>query len=84
MTTNIFLSQGKTTLLNKIWGLKGKTGLFDHTDVPEMHQITNKLHIVDFPGSNSLDYHAKTFSICGAMNNMIIVIVPFTGNLKIP
>ena len=73
---------GKTTLLNKIWGFKGSTGLFAHTDVPVMHQITKKVSIIDFPGSNSLDYHAKTFSICGAMNNMIIVLVPFTGDVS--
>ncbi|XP_075241655.1 uncharacterized protein LOC142336627 [Convolutriloba macropyga] len=73
---------GKTTLLNKIWGFKGSTGLFAHTDVPVMHQISRKVHIIDFPGSNSLDYHAKTFSICGAMNNMIIVLVPFTGDVS--
>ena len=47
-----------------------------------MHQISNKVHIIDFPGSNSLDYHAKTFNICGAMNNMIIVIVPFNGDVS--
>jgi hypothetical protein len=35
-----------------------------------------------FPGSNSLDYHSKTFSICGAMNNLIIVLVPFTGDMS--
>jgi len=73
---------GKTTLLNKVWGFHGSTGLFTHTDVPVMHQISSKVHIIDFPGSNSLDYHAKTFSICGAMNNMIIVIVPFTGDVS--
>lgn len=73
---------GKTTLLNKIWGFHGSTGLFKHTDVPVMHQVTKKLHIIDFPGSNSLDYHAKTFSICGAMNNMIIVLIPFTGDVS--
>ena len=38
--------------------------------------------MVDFPGSNSLDYHAKTFSICGAMNNMIILVIPFTGDVS--
>ena len=37
---------------------------------------------MDFPGSNSLDYHAETFSICGAMNNMIIVVIPFTGDVS--
>ena len=73
---------GKTTLLNKIWGFHGSTGLFTHTDVPVLHQISSKVHIIDFPGSNSLDYHAKTFSICGAMNNMIIVLVPFSGDIS--
>ena len=38
--------------------------------------------MIDFPGSNSLDYHAKTFSICGAMNNLILVILPFTGDVS--
>jgi len=73
---------GKTTLLNKVWGLHGSTGLFAHTDVPVMHRITNKVNVIDFPGSNSLDYHAKTFSICGAMNNLIVVILPFTGDVS--
>ena len=73
---------GKTTLLNKVWGFHGKTGLFSHTDFPVVHQVTRKVHVIDFPGSNSLDYHAKTFSICGAMNNMIIVLVPFSGDVS--
>ena len=41
-----------------------------------------QVNVIDFPGSNSLDYHAKTFSICGAMNNLIIVILPFTGDVS--
>ena len=40
------------------------------------------MNVIDFPGSNSLDYHAKTFSICGAMNNLIVVILPFTGDVS--
>ena len=47
-----------------------------------MYEISRRLYVVDFPGSNSLDYHAKTFSICGAMNNMIILILPFTGDVS--
>lgn len=66
----------------QIWGVGGKTGLFSHTDVPMMYEISRSLYVVDFPGSNSLDYHAKTFSICGAMNNMIILILPFTGDVS--
>ena len=73
---------GKTTLINKIWGVGGHGGLFDHTEVPMTYQVNNRVFVVDFPGSNSLDYHAKTFSICGAMNNMIIVLIPFTGDLN--
>ena len=38
--------------------------------------------MVDFPGSNSLDYHSKTFSTCGAMNNMVIVVIPFSGDVS--
>ena len=41
-----------------------------------------QVNVIDFPGSNSLDYHAKTFSICGAMNNLIVVILPFTGDVS--
>ena len=73
---------GKTTLIKKIWNVGGKSGYFSHTDVPKLYQITQKLLVVDFPGSNSLDYHSKTFSICGAMNNMVIVVIPFSGDVS--
>lgn len=73
---------GKTTLLHKVWGIKGERGLFTHTEVPTTYQINNKVYVVDFPGSNSLEYHAKTFSICGAMNNLIILVIPFTGDIS--
>ena len=72
----------KSGIYLQIWGVGGKTGLFSHTDVPMMYEISRSLYVVDFPGSNSLDYHAKTFSICGAMNNMIILILPFTGDVS--
>ena len=54
---------GKRTLIKKIWNVGGKSGYFSHTDVPKLYQITQKVLVVDFPGSNSLDYHAKTFSV---------------------
>ena len=44
--------------------------------------IFGQVNVIDFPGSNSLDYHAKTFSICGAMNNLVIVIIPFSGDVS--
>ena len=73
---------GKTTLVKKIWGVGGKTGYFSHTDGPKLYQVTEKLLVMDFPGSNSLDYHSKTFSICGAMNNMVIVVIPYSGDIS--
>ena len=73
---------GKTTLVKKIWGVGGKTGYFSHTDGPKLYQVTQKLLVIDFPGSNSLDYHSKTFSICGAMNNMVIVVIPYSGDIS--
>jgi hypothetical protein len=41
---------GKTTLLNKIWGIKGVRGLFTHTEVPTTYQLNEKVFVVDFPG----------------------------------
>jgi hypothetical protein len=73
---------GKTTLLHQIWGIKGERGLFAHTAVPTIYQMNQKVYVADFPGSNSLDYHAKTFSICGAMNNLIILVIPFSGDIS--
>ncbi len=39
------------------------------------YQMDERVYVVDFPGSNSLDECSKTFSLCGAMNNMILVII---------
>jgi hypothetical protein len=44
--------------------------------------MNQKVYVADFPGSNSLDYHAKTFSICGAMNNLIILVISFSGDIN--
>ena len=38
--------------------------------------------IADFPGTNSLEHHAKTFSICGAMSNFIVLVIPYTGDMN--
>ena len=73
---------GKTTLIKKIWDVGGKSGYLSHTKVPKLYQITQKVLVVDFPGSDSLDYHSKAFSIFGAMNNMIIVVIPFSGDVS--
>ena len=73
---------GKTTLVKKIWGAGGKTGYFSHADRPKLDQVTEKFLVIDFPGSNSLDYHSKTFSICGAMNSMVVVVIPYSGDIS--
>ena len=73
---------GKTTLIKNIWNVGGKPGYFNHTRHPELYQITQKLLVVDFPGSNSLHNYSKTFSICGEMNNLVIVVIPFSGDVS--
>ena len=77
-----FSSIGKTTLLHRLWGVGGRTGHFLHTDVPTVYEVHRRVLVVDFPGSDSLDYHAKTFSVCGAMNNLLVVVVPYTGDVS--
>ena len=73
---------GKTTLIKNIWNVGDKPGYFDHTRHPELYQITRKLLVVDFPASNSLHYYSKTFSICGEINNLVIVVIPFSGDVS--
>ena len=70
---------GKTTLIEKIWNVGNKFGYFVHTKQPEWYQITQKVLVFDFPGSNSFNNYSKSFSICGAINNMVIVAIPFSG-----
>ena len=78
----MFHFTGKTTLLKKIWGVDVKCNLFIHTTKPQTYQINKNVYVVDFPGDNSLDHHAKTFSICGTINNFIILVIPFTGDIN--
>ena len=65
-----------------MWNIKGEIGLFTHTDIPKTYELSKKVYVVDFPGSNSLEEHTKAFSNCGAMNNFIIVVVPWTGDIS--
>ncbi|XP_047128035.1 uncharacterized protein LOC101241641 isoform X1 [Hydra vulgaris] len=73
---------GKTTLLKKIWDIQGEVGMLKHTTKPQTYKINKNIYVVDFPGNNSLDYHSKTFSICGSMNNLIILVTLFTGDIN--
>ena len=77
---------GKTTLINAIWDVKGVTGYGpdQHTEQTTVYDITDKVKVVDFPGDTSFEEHANAFTICGAMNNIVIVILPFTGDISAP
>ena len=55
----------------------------NHTLNAEMYQITQKVLVIEFPGNDRLCYCSKTFSVCSAINNMIIAVIPFTGDANI-
>ena len=74
---------GKTTIIKKIWNVGGNPAFLNDTLNAEMYQITQKVLVIDFPGNDSLCYCSKTFLICGAMNNMIIAVISFTGDANI-
>ena len=46
------------------------------------YEVHKRVLVVDYPGTKSLDHHAETFSICGTMNNLTILVVPFTGDMN--
>ena len=79
-------NSGKTTFINKMWNFNLPCGIKTHTKKPSLEKITSTVHIIDYPGSNSLDTHYKTFSICGPMNNITIIIIATAGlvQLNIP
>ena len=73
---------GKSTFLNKMWNCGAETGLLHHTDKTTLYDINKKIKVVDFPGQNSFQEHSKAFSICGSMNNVTVVILPFAGDVS--
>ena len=73
---------GKSTFLNKMWNCGAKVGLNIHTEKTTLYNINKKIKLVDFPGDNSFQEHSKAFSICGASNNITVVILPFTGDVS--
>jgi hypothetical protein len=46
-----------------------------------MYKLHEHFVVIDFPGSTSLDKHSKTFENCGAMNNFVVLVVPFLGGI---
>ena len=57
------------------------TGSIKHTKALKTFELSERLHVVDFPGSNSLDNHSETFANCGLMNNLIILVVAYDGDI---
>ena len=37
---------------------------------------------MDFPGCRSLESHGATFSMCGVMNNLLVLLVPYMGDIS--
>ena len=79
-------NSGKTTFINKMWNFNLPCGIKTHTKKPSLEKITSTVHIIDYPGSNSLDTLYKTSSMCGPMNNITIIIIATAGlvQLNIP
>ena len=74
---------GKTTLLNKVWGLREETGELQHTDVPGLHEVHENLVVVDFPGYDGIEeHHAEAFDLCASMNNLLVLVVRFAGDVN--
>ena len=73
------INSGKSTFINAMWQLNSPTGSSVHTDKPTIRKITETVQVVDYPGNNSLECHSRTFSICGAMNNLIVINIATSG-----
>ena len=73
---------GKSSLINRIWNVGAESGHTEKTTKPNVYRITDKFHVVDYPGSQSIDDHAATFAQSGIMNNLIIVILRYDGQVN--
>jgi len=71
---------GKSTLLNKLFGMKAETGERTHTDKPTKYKVAENVFAVDFPGRDSLEDHRNNFADFGQMNNLFIYVVPYNGS----
>ena len=70
---------GKTTLLNKLYGLEAKMGLRDHTEEPTIYPVGSNHYAINFPGSDSVENHSTMFKQFGFMNNLFIYIMEYDG-----
>lgn len=45
-------------------------------------ELDRMLLVVDSPGNNSLEDHARAFANCDPTNNLVLVLVPFAGDVS--
>ena len=72
---------GKSTLINKIWNVGAPSGHTTKTKKVTVYKITEKFHVVDYPGSQGIDHHTTMFAQCGIINNLIIVVLRYDGEV---
>ena len=73
---------GKSTFVNKMWNCQAKTGINEHTSKTTLYDINDQIKVIDFPGQNSFEEYSQAFGICGSMNNIIVVVLHFTGDVS--
>ncbi len=74
-------NSGKTTLVNKLFNKNLPTGLKKHTEKAEIIPVNSVVTVVDTPGTDSVKSNSKIFAKTGSMHNLIILIVPFSGDI---
>lgn len=68
------------TLFRGLFGIERERGEKRKTTEPKFHEVDKKLFAVDYPGSDGLEDHARAFSNCGPMNNLVVLLVHFAGD----
>ena len=72
---------GKSTLINRIWDVGAKSGHTEKTSEVNLYPITEKFIVADYPGSQGINDHTAAFAQCGIMNNLIIVVLRYDGQV---
>ncbi|XP_078618697.1 uncharacterized protein LOC144886122 [Branchiostoma floridae x Branchiostoma japonicum] len=71
---------GKSTLIEKTWGVTVKRGLHIHTWSPDLYKAkgTDRMVMIDFPGTTTIDDEVS--NTCGGLSSIIILVMPFQGD----
>ncbi|XP_035687454.1 uncharacterized protein LOC118423418 [Branchiostoma floridae] len=76
---------GKTTLIKTLWGMEEvkDIGFQKHTETAVLYKArgTERMVIVDFPGTTTVDTQVATLvNHCGGLASFFILVMPFTGD----